>query len=68
MPPDGIMGSEGTGAQAEGAGSRTKEVFYMTRTEKEQEIRRKLENLEQLSDISIDILFGFLHDQGGDAK
>ena len=40
----------------------------MTRTEKEQAIRRKLENLEQLSDISIDILFRFLHDQGGDAK
>lgn len=40
----------------------------MTREQKEQEIRQKLENLEQLNDISIDILFGFLHDQGGDAK
>ena len=40
----------------------------MTREQKEKEIRRKLENLAQLSDISIDSLFGFLHDQGGDAK
>ena len=40
----------------------------MTREQKEQAIRQKLENLEQLSDISIDILFGFLHDQAGDAK
>lgn len=40
----------------------------MTREQKEKAIRRKLENLAQLSDISIDILFGFLHDQGGDAK
>ena len=45
-----------------------KEVFYMTREQKEKEIRRKLENLAQLSDISIDILFGFLHDQGGDEE
>ena len=40
----------------------------MTREQKEKAIRQKLENLEQLSDISIEILFGFLHDQGGDAK
>lgn len=37
----------------------------MTREQKEQAIRQNLENLERLSDISIDILFGFLHDQGG---
>lgn len=37
----------------------------MTRTEKEQAVRQKVENLEKISDISIDILFGFLHDQGG---
>ena len=40
----------------------------MTREQKEKAIRRKLENLAQLSDISIDILFGFLHDQGGDEE
>ena len=40
----------------------------MTREQKEQMIRQKLENPEQLSDIAIDILFGFLHDQGGDAQ
>ena len=37
----------------------------MTREQKEQAIRQNLENLERVSDISIDILFGFLHDQGG---
>lgn len=40
----------------------------MSREEKMQILREKLENLEQLDDISIDILFGFLHDQGGDAE
>ena len=34
----------------------------MTREQKMQIIREKLENLDQLSDIAIDILFGFLHD------
>ena len=40
----------------------------MTREQKMQILREKLENLDQLSDIAIDILFGFLHDQGGDAR
>ena len=38
----------------------------MTRKEEEQKVRRKVENLQQLSDIVINTLFGFLHDQGGD--
>ena len=40
----------------------------MTREQKQEMIRQKLENLSKLSDIAIDILFGFLHDQGGDAQ
>ena len=37
----------------------------MTREQKEKAVRQKVENLEKISDISIDTLFGFLHDQGG---
>lgn len=39
----------------------------MTRTEKEQLIMEKLKHIEELSDVDVDILFGFLI-SGGDAK
>lgn len=39
----------------------------MTRTEKEQEIRNKVQNLEQLSDILLDVILSIL-ENGGDAK
>lgn len=32
----------------------------MSREEKEQEIMEKLKHIEELSDIAVDILFGFL--------
>lgn len=39
----------------------------MTRTEKEQEIRNKVQNLEHLNDVLIDVVLELLKD-GGDAR
>ena len=39
----------------------------MTRTEKEQEIRNKVQNLEHLNDVLIDVMLSIL-ENGGDAK
>ena len=39
----------------------------MTRTEKEQEIRNKVQNLEHLNDVLIDLILSIL-ENGGDAK
>ena len=39
----------------------------MTRTEKEQEIRNKVQNLEHLNDVLIDVILSIL-ENGGDAK
>lgn len=38
----------------------------MTREQKIERIMQRIQNINDFSDISIDILFGFLHDQGGD--
>ena len=40
----------------------------MTREQKIDRIMQRIQNINDFSDISIDILFGFLHNQGGDAK
>lgn len=37
----------------------------MTREQKIERIMQRIQNINDFSDISIDILFGFLHDQGG---
>ena len=39
----------------------------MTRTEKEQAIRQKVGNLEQISDILLDVILSIL-ENGGDAE
>lgn len=39
----------------------------MTRTEKEQEIRNKVQNLEHLNDVLIDVIL-FILENGGDVK
>lgn len=39
----------------------------MTRTEKEQEIRNKVQNLEHLNDVLIDVILSIL-ENGGDVK
>ena len=39
----------------------------MTRTEKEKAIRQKVENLEKISDILLDVILSIL-ENGGDAK
>ena len=39
----------------------------MTRKEKEQEIRNKVQNLEHLNDVLIDVILSIL-ENGGDAK
>ena len=39
----------------------------MTRTEKEQAVRQKVENLEKISDILLDVILSIL-ENGGDDK
>lgn len=39
----------------------------MTRTEKEQAIRQKVENLEKISDILLDVILSIL-ENGGDGR
>ena len=40
----------------------------MTREQKIERIMQRIQNINDFSGISIDILFGFLHDQGGEAE
>ena len=40
----------------------------MTREQKIERIMQRIQNINDLSDISIDIIFGFLHDQGGNEE
>ena len=39
----------------------------MTRTEKEQAVRQKVENLEKISDILLDVILSIL-ENGGDGR
>ena len=40
----------------------------MIREQKIERIMQRIQNINDFSDISIDILFGFLHDQGGNEE